>query len=349
MASTVAANFIILLVQMREKQMIQRTSVNVVMAILLSAVSVLHAQDAVPFQGWDRNWKLGSNLSFNDNRSVIGKPEGMLTTFGFQSDAGISFLQGQHEWKNTLNLKLTFSRDPVVKEFTKPADALTFDSIYLYTLPEIPWLGFFGRGGLETSIFKGFDVQPEEKTYEIRRRSGAIENKTAKSLDLTDPLKPLTLKESLGVFARPFQQPKAQLEIKTGAGARQTFARSQFIVRDDAATGLIEVEELKNLYQLGSEVSAELKGDPTPLIEYRFFGEVLTPFVTNKASGDNRNPWELSNMEFAALANLKIASWATLSYEYKATKTPQLLDKFQFSQALLLNFGYEVFKPRNAR
>ena len=41
-----------------------------------------------------------------------------------------------------------------------------------------------------------------------------------------------------------------------------------------------------------------------------------------------------------ASVSTKINGWATLAYEYKALKQPQVLDKFQIQQGVVLNISY---------
>jgi len=296
--------------------------------------------------GWDRALRVSTNANLVNNSNVIGKADGLLTTLGFGLESGLTYAQNQHEWRNTLNYKLSFTRDPVVKEFTKPTDLLTFDTIYLYHIPDLEWVGPFGRFAAEAPLFKGFDVQPSSKNYSIARKNGTTDIRTGKSLDLTDPFKPLTLKESIGVFLKPYSHPFADVEIRFGLGARQTFSDSQLVVRDDAATTAVDVEELRNAYQLGSEAFAQVGGNMATNISYKLYAEVLTPFYTNKPSTDNRSNWNLTNYDFGTNLNVSLASWATLTHEFKALKQPQLLDKFQYSTALLLNIGLEIFRPR---
>lgn len=294
---------------------------------------------------WEKSLKVSGNANLANNSSVVGKPSGLLTTLGLGLDAGFSRSFNQHEWKNTITYRLAFSRDPVIKKFAKPTDQFVADSAYFYHLKSTPWFGPFARGGLEAPLLKGYDVQASTATYEINR-GGSTSTESAKSLNLTDPLKPLTLKESLGAFIKPKTSDLAQLEFRLGLGARQTFSANQLALADNSATAEIEVEELKSVYQLGSEAFAQLSGKWNSKITYKAYAEVLTPFYTNKESSDARSALDLTNYDLGTKVDLAIASWASVTHEFKALKQPQLLDKFQISTSLLLNVGFDLFSSK---
>ncbi len=313
---------------------------------LISLVTFLSAhQTHGAAANWDRSLKVSGNANLANNSSVIGKPSGLLTTLGLGLDSSFSYNQQQHEWKNTITYRLAFSRDPVIKKFAKPTDQLVADSAYFYHLKSAPWFGPFARGGLEAPLLKGYDVQANTATYQITRGSGTT-SESAKSLNLTDPLKPLTLKESLGAFIKPKSSELAQLEFRLGLGGRQTFSAGQLALADNAATAEIEVQELKSVYQIGSEAFGQLSGKWNSKISYKAYAEILTPFYTNKESSDSRSALDLTNYDLGTKVDLAVASWASLTHEFKALKQPQLLDKFQISTSLLLNVGFDVFASK---
>jgi len=311
--------------------------------IFVITIALPHYLSAQAADGsWERALKIFGNANLVNNSSVIGKPTGLLTTLGLGLDSQFDFKRGQHELKNTFTYRLAFSRDPIIKEFSKPTDQLTLESAYLYHLPSLPWFGPFARFAAEAPLLKGYDVQANISTYEITRGSSTT-TETAKSLDLTDPLKPLTLKESVGAFIRPANEDLARLEIRVGLGARQTFSEGQLVLKDNDNTAAIEVEELRSVRQLGSEISAQLSGKIASNISYKAYAEVLTPFYSNKESSDTRGALDLTNYDLGTKLDVSLASWASLTHEFKALKQPQLLDKFQISTALLLNVGFDVF------
>lgn len=295
-------------------------------------------------QGWDAHLAIGASASFSSNQSVIGQPDGSSWTLGFNLTSGLKYLSGSHESRNTLNISETFTRTPVVSEFVRTTDLVELESIYYYHIPSVPWLGPFARLKLQTSIFKGEDVQPANVSYAIARPDGQVDTVTADRLPLTDPFFPFTLKESAGFFARPVGRKWLNVELRAGLGARQVFADNQLALKDNKDTPEIEVTELQNFTQVGAEVVAQASGQVfSERIIYTAGAEFLTPFY-NSTDESDKSFTELTNTELFIKASLRLVSWASLDYEFRAVKQPALLDKFQVQNLLLLTIGYTLLE-----
>ena len=64
------------------------------------------------------------------------------------------------------------------------------------------------------------------------------------------------------------------------------------------------------------------------------------PFLHNELpAGDDRSAFELTNISLLAQLSLKVVDWASLDYEFRAEREPQLLDEFQLTNHLLVTFG----------
>lgn len=291
---------------------------------------------------WDGEWKLLGNLSFTNNDAVIGQADGATTTFGYEMRAALDWAKDRWEWKNSLQLEGAFSKTPSLSEFVKTKDKLSLGTQFLYSLLEDPKMGVFGAASLEAPIFKGKDVQGDASDYLITRQNNSQESITqVKSLSLTDPFAPLTLNQSLGVFYRAFDTKRVFLEIRTGAAAKEIFAKDQLILADDAtSTNVTEVSELRNFQQLGASASSDLHGHLQNGLFYSVNADLMLPIVKGSSSGDKRNSVDLLNQKYSAKLEQDLMSWLSMSYSFSATKEPQLLDKFQVTHAFLLNFSH---------
>jgi hypothetical protein len=306
-------------------------------------------------QGWI--WKLstGATASFGDNRNTVGQPSGTSFNFGVKLDGAADYNHDKHEFRNLLTLGEGVSRTPILPELIKSADTLSLDSIYLYHF--VDWAGLFGRFSLQTSIFQGTDLRPAGITYQIARADGRVDNVGGKTDDLnrlllSSPFRPLLLKQSIGPFARPVTSEKFNLELRLGAGARETIAKNQLAVNDDPKTAtIVEVKELSNVNQVGVEFVASIWGDlATKRVSYRVGAEVMVPVAHNPLTseeitaltpGSAAQPGAgtLTNIDLGARLSFKLVEWATLDYELKAVRQPQLLNAFQIQNVLLLTFG----------
>lgn len=296
-------------------------------------------------EGWDGELSLGASTSLSSASNTVGKPDGVSFGLGLTVTSGLDFRRGSHEWRNSLTLGESFARTPAVDAFVKTQDALAFETIYLYKVRPIPWFGPFARATLDTSIFKGIDVRPSDTIYSIAQTDGSARVVSSQRLRLSDPFKPLMLKQSVGVLARPTNTPAAEVELRLGFGAREIFGNGQLAITDDATTkDLVEAKDLTNYSQAGAEFLALIKGALYGgKVTYRAGAEFMIPFLrTDEKSG--KSAFELANIELGAKLSFKLVSWASLDYELKAVRLPQTVDKFQLQNNLLLTFAYALVK-----
>ena len=289
-------------------------------------------------QGVDWRINTGLTISFNDNRSVVGQPDGSTLVFGYKFDGGIDWRREGHELRNSLGVQASLTQTPTVDRLTKASDELRFESIYLYHI--VDWFGPFVQFKLDTTTLPGMDHRAELTTYNIALLDGAQQQVVADRLHLTDSFAPLKLKESAGAFFQPVSEEPYSLEFRIGAGGRETFAEGQRAVDDDADTPEIEVKELDDVLQFGAEAVAEFWGALyQKKVTYKLGAEVMFPVATNQADDDDRNALELANLEFRGNLSFKLVEWASLDYQFKALREPQLIDAFQIQNNLLLTFG----------
>ena len=315
-----------------------------------------------------------ATLSLTDTQSVIGQTDGNTINVGVKIDARADWNRDAHEWRNSVLLNAGVTRTPTIPEFVKNTDALQFESIYLYHLT--PWIGPFARFRLDTAMFPGTDIRPGATNYKITAQDGSVTETCPPNADptappcattklpLTDAFQPLTLKESIGVFAQPYKSDPIAVELRVGAGAQEILADKQYAVTDVAddptncpaaadptqksAVPCVEVTQLSNVLQAGLEANLELWGTVyEKKITYKAYAGVLVPFAhgdlpqTYFDAGGKDDVGELTNIDLGVNVSFKIVEWATLGYELKAVRVPQLLpDTFQVRNSLFFTLGY---------
>ncbi|MBW2734074.1 MAG: hypothetical protein JRH20_16930, partial [Deltaproteobacteria bacterium] len=285
--------------------------------------------------GWDASLTLGASAALANSTSVVGQVDGTTFSLGAQLVAGLDYIKGEHEWRNVLKLSETVSRTPVVDEFIKTVDLLDVSSIYLYHIKPLPWLGPFARLRLKTQLFPSYDVRPQTVIYSIA--GGTL---TANELQLAKSFKPLSLRETAGLFAKAVSRKTFNVEFKLGFQASQTFAENQLAIDDDDATPEIEVKVLEDVIQGGPSVGVLLRGKITEKrISYYFDAETMLPVINNKDETDDRNAVDLLNVEIEAGLSVKVFDWMSVDYTFRALREPQLLDKFQVQNNILFTFS----------
>jgi len=279
--------------------------------------------------------KNGATISLADTRDVVGvQPNGSTLTFGLKFDGIAIYHNRGHEWRNIVGFVQSFTKTPALPEFVKSADSLAVESTYLYFIRS--WIGPFARVILSTSVFRGYDVRPGPTPYEIPGRPLQM----ASRLTLTEPFKPMTLKETVGPFARIATSVPFNLEARIGVGALQTLAKDQLLLADNPDTkDRVEVKVLDDVFQVGGEGTVGVWG--TLYDKKITYSAGLGAFIPSTGV-------RLTNIDIGAAFSIKVVEWATLDYELKAMRQPQLVDAWQIRNGLMLTMGlgYEKKPPK---
>jgi hypothetical protein len=300
-------------------------------------------------EGWDGSLVLGASTSLAQNSNVVGVTDGIAWSMGAQIAGLLEYRRGQSEWTNSLKLGETYSYTTALDEFVKTVDELAWKSTYLYHLRRIPWLGPFAELKLKTSILPGYDYQAEEHEYLVQRLDGTTDpGLVQRKYRLSDPFRPLHIEESLGAFAKPIDKETLKLEAKLGFGGKHIFAADQFAVdKIDKDKKQVFIKQLDDVHQGGPAISISAKGSLyAKKVTYYGLAEVMFPAINNQSDSDERNIAELTNVLLEAGLTFKLVSWASLDYGFKAIREPQLLDRWQVQNNLLLTFSYTLVKAK---
>jgi hypothetical protein len=289
--------------------------------------------------GWSPGIALGASLNLVDTRAVVGLQDGTSIMMSAAVDASLEFNSGMHEWRNALAASAGTTRTPSIDEFIKTNDGLAFETIYLLHVIEV--FGPFARFGLNTQMFDGYDIRAAAVDYVVSNLDGTTTTYRGRRLALTDPFDPLSLKESLGVFVQPVRMDEIELEARAGVGAQETFAHG-LAVFDDDTTPAVEVTEIDDFWTIGGEAVVNAWGfiDPAKRVSYTAGIGVLVPFAASDLpEGDDRSLPELTIVEGLFGLNVKLFDWASLGYKLTVVRQPQLVDRWQISNSLLLTVG----------
>ena len=331
------------------------------LAVLAAATSPAAAQDDpgyIPDEiqaveddgtGWSPSLKASATVSMNHSHDVVGATNGLTFTGGFLLSGGLGHLSKnkQHEWRNSLNWGLSYTRTPTVPKFVKSIDALDFETLYLWHTPVAPWFGPFVGFELKSAVLPGNYVTPADVTASLTDTDGTTTTETIAaldSIDLTNAFAPLTLRESAGAFAVPVEKPEIRLEIRAGLGAMEAFVQNGYIVDDDADTPELELTQMQDSAQFGAEASLAVGGTVKEFMTYGARAAILQPFVHNAET--DLTGAELMNFDFEVLLGFKLTEWASLDYQFKAFRTPLVYDGWQVTNGLLLTFTANVVKPK---
>ncbi len=304
-------------------------------ALLPKEEEVKKAKDEKKEQGWDPFIQIGASLALSGSSNTVGQLDGNSITAGLSLLGRLDFLCARWDWRNTLKIAEVFTRTPVVDEFIKSSDQLAFETILYWQVSD--FIGPFVSAKLETTLLEGADVRAAPVDHVV---AGTVVDAAKTHHKLSDAFQPLALKQAIGAYVRPINQKDIEVVAKAGFGAAETFAAGVEIVTDDATTaGVIELTRLEDVMQAGAVVGIEAKGTlQDGHVTYTTHAEVMFPFINDDPG--KRSVGKLTNVDIGAKLGFKIFDWASLDYEVKLLRQPQLVDAWQIQHSLLLTFAF---------
>jgi hypothetical protein len=297
--------------------------------------------------GWAPFLGLTSTIALTDNKAVVGQVDGFSTLFGLGLTGGADYVQGQHLWRNTLQVNESFARTPVVDEFVKTNDVVKLESLYNYFLTKE--LGGFGRLSFTTALFSATDVRGVATSWVEKNGDGTTSPLVTNGFRqrLAGAGKPFTINESVGGFVDPIKETWLNLSVRLGVGGRHTFADGVLLNSDDKATPEVELVRLSDVHQLGVEAFAGGTGKFSEgKASYTAGLSMLYPFVNNDAA--DRSATALTRIAFETAVTFNLYSWMGLVYNLSVVRDPQLFPvgeaRVAVQNSLLLTFQFALVK-----
>lgn len=298
-------------------------------------------------EGWFPNLDLGFNFAFSQSDGVVGIPDGTSLSFGLQLDAGILLIGGRHEWKNDLKILHTQTKTPTIDQFLKSADAASLDSMYTYKF--LRWLGAFVALRAETSLVDGFLVKDADTTLRITRVGGTtpeVKVLPAQSVQpLTRGLSPFFLKPSVGLRLTPYEEKFFKFDVKAGVGMIMAWVQNGLVVSDDAGTPDLELNELQDYMQIGTELKVAIAGglnlgQLTNSFVYSLSAGAMLPFYSSL--NPNNDLLGLLNFDLKLTLGLKINKFLSINYGLNVTRAPLIQEAIQITNTLLISLTLSV-------
>ena len=186
--------------------------------------------------GWHPALTLGANLNLASNANFVGQVDGFSLLVGANIIGELRLIDGKHDWKNTISLNETWAKTPVIDEFLKSNDLLDVESLYRFFA--FAWGGPYARLNLQTPLFSAQSITAEPQTYVLEGQDPVANGVLTDRFELANPFEPLTINESVGMFADPVTGPHLNVSLRAGFGGRHTFANGVRLITSDDHAGL---------------------------------------------------------------------------------------------------------------
>jgi hypothetical protein len=304
--------------------------------------------------GWTASAKLGLSanlLTTNANAAAAGAGSaGASFQFGVLLGAEANLKHGQHGWENKLNVQHGQTKTPNIANFIKSVDNFEVTSTYFYRLQRPDWLGPFGRFKLQTQLFKGYVVREVDVAVNRTSRDGNVVGpvtRTAQSkISLTSAFEPLVLRQTVGMFGRPWQDDDFKFDGKLGVGAQEIVVRDGFVVASEA-DGVINLRQLETSVNAGAELEVNLQGVLVKdLLSWKASANFFLPVLSNADDPADptrkANGFDFLNTDIQGGLSLKVAKGLSVDYALLLRKIPLVVDGFQVQHGLVFSVGVDI-------
>ncbi len=304
-------------------------------------------QSVIAADGWFNHLNLSLGITSGSQKDVVGSTDGFTSSQTLKTDVKSYFKQGDSEWRNDLMLNLSRSTTPLLPRYVKSADSLSLNSIYLFHIPSAPQIGPYAELEAKTQALPSEEVRASEVTFIKLDENGLVKSTSANETKMKtqDAFKPITLKETLGMFYFPYASDALKVESQLGLGGRQTIAKGQYTLADVPETSEIELAPMKDQKELGSEAKLVLSGsgDEGRLV-YKLQSSVFIPMQRDNESQLDKDlsGWEKRSWDLLASLTVKTYSWLAMEYQYELKRNYSLSPKIQRNSTFMLTASTSV-------
>jgi hypothetical protein len=179
-------------------------------------------------------------------------------------------------------------------------------------------IGFYGRADANTHFFEEKYYASDIFNYKKIDENGQLVEmgQNVEEVVIKDRFYPITLKEGLGLNWRLLNQPKAQINLRTGFGMRQEFNKEVYSLTGTEVENNVEYKifsRVEDVYKNGTEISLVANFKLPYDITYNTNFDYLLPFDKHKDY----------SMEWENLFNLKLLKYVSIDYRLKLENRKQ--------------------------
>jgi hypothetical protein len=291
----------------------------------------------------DERWKkylvLGMNGSLTQSSDVVGATNQMVLTGDVFAEGYVAYDHNRH-FVSALGeveagLSQTRPAEGAPLPLLKTKDRLRTDLLYTWFAKEDVF-GPYVRAGVLTQALPTEILTSEDVTIAIRELDGTQSTRVLlanETFQVADPWRPTILREGVGVNTRIVDNRYVTLAWRVGFGMRQNMFEGTLVEDDLAGTEAIEYNRLSSFNQEGIESTVRGIFRLTGWAVYSTDVEFFTDF----------NTLDQPTIEWGNTLSMRVTEYLALNYNADLVRLPQVSDKNQFSQSVLLRASWSVF------
>lgn len=286
---------------------------------------------------WTHAGTASGALALNSTSDVVGTANQSSLALNLFLDVYSTYENGPHTISNIFEVEEGFLQvDPEIGKklpTQQTQDRLRED--FLYTRYQNERWGPYVRFGLLTNLFKAetLATEPIAVAYNELDGSRRVVNVGAnEQYQTADALGSLRLREGFGINVRLLRNERATINWRGGLGLRQNLFNNAFVEQDLASTPELDLFEIDDFNQEGVEMTLLASARLANRLSY--LGD-LEVFADVDDTGDPTIDWRNT-------LSYRLSRFLSLDFRYDLLDFPQVSDKTQVRQSLLLRASFDV-------
>ncbi|MFH1468176.1 MAG: hypothetical protein ABIO70_27565 [Pseudomonadota bacterium] len=306
-------------------------------------------------QRWFHSVVVGFEGSLVNSENVVGAVNQTQYSASAFADAQVSFTHGPQQFSTLLQIEEGASQiRPQGSEplpILKATDRLRGDVLHTYRLKGRT--GPYGRVSAESQAFPTDVLATEDTTISVTHTDGSertLEVGANETFRTATAWHPTLFREGIGMNTSFLEKSRTtNFNLRAGFGMRQSLYGDALVVDDVASTDPVEYREVESFQQAGIEVTAvaslRLPGWVVYATDVELFADFTSFSPKTKWPRTDRlglpyPPWSVS---WRNTLSLRITRNLSLNYYLNVVIEPQVIDKPQVEQSLLLRTSWALF------
>jgi len=304
-------------------------------------------------QRWFRSLVMGFDGSLVNSQNVVGATNQTQWSASAFADAQFSFSSKPHRFASLFQIEEGYSQvipqEGDAQPPLKGTDRLRGD--LLYSFSRKGRTGPYGRVSAESQAFPTEVLATEDTTIRVMETDGTersfdvAANSTFQSADWWHPT---LLREGAGINTTFLEKNRSMnFNLRLGFGMRQNLYDGALVVDDLEGTEAIEYSAVDSFYETGIEATAVASVRLPGWVVYSTDVELFADFDSFTTKWDRTDraqlpypPWAIS---WRNTLSLRITRNLALNYYLDIDIEPQVIDKPQLEQSLLLRTSWALF------
>ena len=274
-------------------------------------------------------------LVVTESTLAPGQTEGTYVATGYGVDGLIDLARGRHAFVGRLHVLEALGATIVTPDAVKAADDVNLSARYGFAL--LPWLSLHLSALADFPLFGSRTAPAEQQPFIVRHVDQSEELGFGKSIQLTHPLLPLSIRERMGIEARVLEFPFIRLSALGALGGQHEIADGQLRLLIDPRPRVVTAVELETYHAIGPVLGLSLDGHVSTRFAYSADLDIRFPLAhTATHAGSGLPLGELTEVDTNHSVRLELLPWLTVDYDLSVGYRPLLLKGVRIENRLML-------------